>query len=145
MLCVCKLLIWHLAHASSLSPLKEACTDYLLFHCNLHAHTTLLLTYTDHYTCLWAENGTSADSWGIMQGVGGSAVGGMRARSGELHSIDLSGHQFHKLKCLFTDSDALDHTLYSSGILCGDIMSRCGVILDYPRSRMMFIPQDSAD
>ena len=87
---------------------------------------------------------SSVNSWGDVQGVGGSAVGGMRAKSGELHSIDLSGHQFHTLKCLFTDSDALDHTLYSSGILCGDIMSRCTVILDYPRTRMMFIPKDSA-
>lgn len=79
-----------------------------------------------------------------MQGVGGSAVGGLRAKSGELNSIDLSSHQFYKIKCLFTDSDALDHTLYSFGILCGDILSRSTVILDYARSRIMFVPKDTS-
>lgn len=78
-----------------------------------------------------------------LTGVGGSAVGGMRVKSGEISSIDLSSHQFHKIKCLFTDSDGLDHTLYSSGILCGDIMSRCIVILDYARARIMFVPDDA--
>lgn len=67
----------------------------------------------------------------------------MRVKSGEISSIDLSSHQFHKIKCLFTDSDGLDHTLYSSGILCGDIMSRCIVILDYARARIMFVPDDA--
>ena len=76
-----------------------------------------------------------------MQGVGGAAVGGMRAKNGELKSIDLSSHQFYNIKCLFTDSDGLDHTVYSSGILCGDIMSRCSVTLDYARSRIMFVPK----
>ena len=79
----------------------------------------------------------------IVQGVGGSAVAGMKVKTGELSSIDLSDHQFHKIKCLFTDSDGLDHTLYSSGILCGDIMSRCTVILDYARSRIMFVPKNT--
>ncbi|DBA75380.1 TPA: hypothetical protein ACH3X1_010646 [Trebouxia sp. C0004] len=78
-----------------------------------------------------------------LTGVGGSAVGGMRVKSGEISSIDLSSHQFHTIKCLFTDSDGLDHTLYSSGILCGDIMSRCTVILDYARARIMFMPDDT--
>ena len=82
-------------------------------------------------------------SWLVLQGVGGSAVGGMRVKSGEISSIDLSSHQFHKIKCLFTDSDGLDHTLYSSGILCGDLMSRCTVILDYARARIMFVPDDA--
>lgn len=79
-----------------------------------------------------------------LTGVGGSAVGGMRVKSGEISSIDLSSHQFHEIKCLFTDSDGLDHTLYSSGILCGDIMSRCTVIFDYARARIMFVPDDAA-
>lgn len=79
-----------------------------------------------------------------MQGVGGAAVGGMRANSGELNSIDLSSHQFHNIKCLFTDSDGLDHSVYSSGILCGDIMSRCSVTLDYARARMMFVPKEES-
>ena len=80
----------------------------------------------------------------VMQGVGGPAVAGMKVKSGELSSIDLSSHQFHNIKCLFTDSDGLDHTMYSSGILCGDIMSRCTVILDYARDRIMFVPKDVA-
>ena len=82
--------------------------------------------------------------WIDVQGVGGAAVGGMRAKSGGLNSIDLSSHQFHNIKCLFTDSDGLDHTVYSSGILCGDIMSRCSVILDYARSRIMFVPKEQS-
>ena len=81
---------------------------------------------------------------GVVQGVGGPAVAGMKVKSGELRSIDLSSHQFHNIKCLFTDSDGLDHTMYSSGILCGDIMSRCTVILDYARDHTIFMPQDPA-
>lgn len=75
-----------------------------------------------------------------MQGIGGSAVPGMRVKSARLHSMDLSHHQFKAVKCLFTQSDGLDLTLYSSGILCGDIMNRCTVVLDYARNRIMFGP-----
>ena len=72
-------------------------------------------------------------------------MAGMQVKSGELSSIELSNQKFHNIKCLFTDSDGLDHTLYSCGILCGDVMSRCSVILDYARDCIMFLPRtDSA-
>ena len=78
-----------------------------------------------------------------MQGVGGSQVAGKAVKSAEQHSIDLSDHQFNNIRCLFTQDNGLDHTLYSSGILCGSIMSRCTVLLDYARSRIMFVPEDT--
>ena len=68
-------------------------------------------------------------------------MAGMRVKSAEMHSMDLSDHQFSAVRCLFTESDGLDHTLYSSGILCGDIMNRCTVVLDYARNRIMFVPE----
>lgn len=68
-------------------------------------------------------------------------MAGIRVKSALLHSMDLSDNQFTAVKCLFTDSDGLDHTLYSSGILCGDIMNRCTVIFDYARNRVMFVPK----
>ena len=76
-----------------------------------------------------------------VQGVGGAAVAGMRVTCGELSSMDFSNHVFHKITCLFTVSDGLDHSLYACGILCGDIMSRCAVTLDYARNRISFNPK----
>lgn len=67
---------------------------------------------------------------------------GLKVQSGELPWLQLAGTRFHTSKCLFAGAGGLDISAYTAGILCGNLMARCGVVLDYARQRIAFLPAE---
>ena len=77
----------------------------------------------------------------MRRAIGGEEVESLRVRSGALETLVLGSMAFERSQCLFAGPGGLDLSVYTSGIICGDLMARCTVILDYARQRVAFVPQ----
>jgi hypothetical protein len=89
---------------------------------------------------------------GPFQGAGGAETAGMAVQKGNLRALELKNTRFENVSCLFTGPGGLEMSVYTSGIICANLMARCTVIVDYARGRMAFVPiaeestsDDSAD
>jgi hypothetical protein len=47
-----------------------------------------------------------------------------------------------QVKALYTTTGGLDISLYSAGIICGELLDRMQVVFDYPRQRLGFRSED---
>mmetsp|Transcript_4215 Transcript_4215/g.11372 ORF Transcript_4215/g.11372 Transcript_4215/m.11372 type:complete len:593 (+) Transcript_4215:139-1917(+) len=70
-----------------------------------------------------------------VRGVGGST--NTRVEMVDLPWIEVAGVRCHKVKCLYAKGiSGLDISIYSAGILGGDLLARFEVIIDYARKRL---------
>lgn len=49
-----------------------------------------------------------------------------------------------QVKCMCAGLGGLDISLYSAGIICGDLLTRCDMVIDYARKRIGFRPPATA-
>ena len=79
-----------------------------------------------------------------IRGVGGSAAHAVTLRTASLDKLSLGGGvEFEGVKCLLAAEGATGGvalSYYSSGILCGDLLSRCRLVVDLARKRMAVLP-----
>ncbi|KAI5069296.1 hypothetical protein GOP47_0015597 [Adiantum capillus-veneris] len=77
-----------------------------------------------------------------ISGVGdGNDKGGIKVQHGILNQVEVAGQSFSNVKTLYFSGDeqALDISIYTSGILCGEIIMCQLVIFDYPNSRFALV------
>ena len=57
--------------------------------------------------------------------------------------VELSGRRYYNVDCLLAQGagSGLDLSLYTAGIVCGDLLFRSEVVLDYARQRVAFLPR----
>ncbi|KAK3250232.1 hypothetical protein CYMTET_40386 [Cymbomonas tetramitiformis] len=73
------------------------------------------------------------------KGVGQSS--GLRARTAQLDWLQLvGGHRFEDVKTMLPTDGGFDLSEHTCGMLCGDLLSTCGIIYDYPRRRICIQP-----
>jgi hypothetical protein len=81
----------------------------------------------------------------LAQGVGGDESGRVRVASGTLAWLELGSARFEGVRALLAQSGGagggIDLSVYTAGIVCGDLLSRCRVVLDYARSRIAIVPE----
>ena len=75
-----------------------------------------------------------------LQGVGGDKAPRMQVRSMNLPAFKLSGEDFGSVHCLLVSRDGYDLSYYTHGTICGELLSRSRMVVDYPRRRMAFVP-----
>ena len=78
----------------------------------------------------------------LIKGVGQDVV----VKHKRFPWAELAGRRFHDIECLLAQADGsgLDLSLYTAGIVCGDLLFRSELILDYPRKRIAFLPVPGA-
>lgn len=83
-----------------------------------------------------------------MQGVGGEASTGLRVQHSTLQWLELAGQQrFRDVACLTAvdGGSSIDLSVYSLGFLGGGLLRRAHVWIDYPRRRIAFVSNNSAE
>ncbi|MEW5300335.1 MAG: hypothetical protein WDW36_003272 [Sanguina aurantia] len=77
-----------------------------------------------------------------VRGVGGEGSDSVRVEVLELPSLEMAGHRFHKVRCMYSGlGNGLDISVYSMGLMCGDLMGRLPMVLDYSAKRIGFLKQ----
>ncbi|KAL6750622.1 hypothetical protein V8C86DRAFT_2802072 [Haematococcus lacustris] len=72
-----------------------------------------------------------------VRGVGGTSAGAqVRVDLIDLAWLDMAGLRFQQVKCMHAGVGGLDISLYSSGIICQDLIARLAIVIDYPRKRI---------
>ena len=88
-------------------------------------------------------NGTGGNRKSI-RGVGGSATSSVTLKTGHLGSIKVGSQvEFEGVQCLITPEGAgggASLSYYSSGIICGELLSKCRLVVDLARGRMAVLP-----
>lgn len=83
---------------------------------------------------------------GIPQGVGGDSNEHVRVTAANLAWLELGGARFEGVHALLAREEragaGIELSIYSAGIICGDLLSRCRLVLDYPRSRLAVVPPE---
>lgn len=87
-----------------------------------------------------APFGSGADSFREIRGIGGDAAPSMRVRSVQVPSITISGASFLRVSCLCVTEGSFDLSLYLAGVVCGDLISKTRMVIDYASSRIAFVP-----
>jgi len=67
----------------------------------------------------------------FVRGVGGSDQKTLRVQLGELPWVECGGVRFERVRALYAVQGGMDVSLYSAGIVCGDLLSRTDIVLDY--------------
>lgn len=80
------------------------------------------------------------DTVKYVRGVGGSSMQNVKAWSGNFAWAEVASVRFDLVKCLFVPN-ILDVSVYSTGIVCADLMTRTPVVLDYARKRIGFLKE----
>ncbi|MEW5316892.1 MAG: hypothetical protein WDW38_008233 [Sanguina aurantia] len=118
--------------------------------CRLHLHNPEL--YPPERENLWVwhpikmelqldvQEGRSLRHY--VRGVGGEGSDSVRVEVLELPSLEMAGHRFHKVRCMYSGlGNGLDISVYSMGLMCGDLMGRLPMVLDYSAKRIGFLKQ----
>ncbi|MCO5576886.1 hypothetical protein L7F22_030707 [Adiantum nelumboides] len=77
-----------------------------------------------------------------ISGVGdGNGKGGIKVQHGILNQVEVARQQFLNVKTLYFNGEeqALDISIYTSGILCGEIIMSQLVIFDYSNKRFALV------
>lgn len=71
----------------------------------------------------------------------GTGSGGIKVEYGILDGLEVGGHFFSQVKALHFSNDegALDISIYTAGVLCGELIVRHLVIFDYPNHRFALV------
>lgn len=77
----------------------------------------------------------------VIKGVGKD----VEVRWHTLPWAELSGRRYSNVDCLLAEhtGSGLDLSLYTAGIVCGDLLFRSEMVLDYARQRVAFLPRAS--
>ncbi|KAH7414972.1 hypothetical protein KP509_14G021400 [Ceratopteris richardii] len=78
----------------------------------------------------------------VISGVGKTdESGGIKVQHGTLNRMEVGGQVFERVKTLYFDADdqVVDISIYNSGIVCGEIIMRHVLVLDYPNNRFAFV------
>mmetsp|Transcript_36269 Transcript_36269/g.80722 ORF Transcript_36269/g.80722 Transcript_36269/m.80722 type:complete len:304 (+) Transcript_36269:2-913(+) len=81
----------------------------------------------------------SKSSYHFVRGVGGDNGDSVRVEVVDLPWVEISNIRFGKVKCMYAGVGGLDISLYSSGIICGDLVARLAMVIDYSRRRIGFL------
>lgn len=73
-----------------------------------------------------------------MSGVGGRKP--TLVTAGEMHWIGLAGKKHFDVPCLYLENAYINISVYSYGVICMLVLSKCELILDYAHGRAAFIP-----
>lgn len=68
--------------------------------------------------------------------MGGNASHTMRVQLGQLPWVDCGAVRFEGVRALFALQGGLDISCYSAGIICGDLMQRNALVIDYVNRRL---------
>ncbi|GAB4813185.1 hypothetical protein N2152v2_000231 [Parachlorella kessleri] len=80
-----------------------------------------------------------------IRGVGGDEAGRVRVTSSTLGWVEVGGVRFEGARALLAESEgaggSIELSLYTAGIICGDLLSQCRMVLDYARNRVALVPE----
>lgn len=85
------------------------------------------------------DSGNGSGSRRALKGVGGGAASSLTVSSGMLGTLRVGGAEFSSVKCMVAGEGAgggVELSHYTAGILCGDLLSQCHVVVDLPRKRI---------
>ncbi|GAX78814.1 hypothetical protein CEUSTIGMA_g6251.t1 [Chlamydomonas eustigma] len=86
-----------------------------------------------------SSSSTSLGASHYVRGVGGESGESVRVHMVELPWLNLAaenGVKFEQVKCMYAKGvGGLDISLYSGGIICGDLVARAAIAIDYSRKR----------
>lgn len=77
-----------------------------------------------------------------ISGVGtGTGSGGIKVQHGRLSQVEVAGLHFYGVKTLYFNADeqVLDISIYTSGILCGELILSQLAVFDYPNRRFALV------
>jgi len=118
-------------------------------------NTALLMVDTGAGGMAAMLNSTSATILGLfncnsgksksIRGVGGSHNHSVTLKTAQLNVLKVGTAEFSEVQCLIAGEakGGVALSFYSSGILCGDILSQCRLVIDLPRGRMAVLPADT--
>ena len=65
--------------------------------------------------------------------------------SSTLGWVEVGGLRFEGARALLAESEgaggSIELSLYTAGIICGDLLSRCHMVLDYARNRVALVQE----
>jgi predicted aspartyl protease len=78
----------------------------------------------------------------IIRGVGGSHNHSVTLKTAQIGVLKVGTADFSQVQCLIAEEakGGVALSFYSSGILCGDILSQCRLVIDLARNRMAVLP-----
>lgn len=83
-------------------------------------------------TSFWLET--------MLQGVGGESSGRVKVASCTLPWVEMAGVRFEGVRALLASNEGsgggIELSSYTSGVVCGDLLGGCRVVLDYSRERV---------
>ena len=86
------------------------------------------------------NNGNSKN----IRGIGGSQKASMSLKIAQLSVLKVGTAEFEGVQCLIAEESkgGVALSFYSSGILCGEILSQCRLVIDLPRGRMAILARN---
>lgn len=112
------------------------------------AHSALLMVDTGAGGMGAVLNSKAASALGLVQGrggarsirgVGGSTASSVTLKSATLGLMKIGGVEFEEVQCLVAGEGAgggASLSYYSGGILCGEVLGQCRLVMDLSRGRM---------
>jgi hypothetical protein len=122
---------------------------------NNNSSTALLMVDTGAGGMAAMLNSSAAKTLGLfdnksnksksIRGVGGSPNHSVTLTTAELGVLTVGSAEFNQVQCLIAGEDkgGVALSFYSSGILCGDILSQCRLVIDLARGRMAVLPAET--
>lgn len=83
--------------------------------------------------------------------MGSEGSNRVRVSNAWLAWLEMAGARFEGVRALLARSEGgasgagIDLSAHTSGIICGDLLSRCRVVFDYPRSRLALVPVEGRE
>jgi hypothetical protein len=123
---------------------------------NNNNNTALLMVDTGAGGMAAMLNSTAAKTLGLfdntntksksIRGVGGSHNHSVTLKTAQLDVLKVGTAEFTQVQCLIAEEakGGVALSFYSSGILCGDILSQCRLVIDLPRGRMAVLPAEKS-
>lgn len=135
---------------STLSSSSSDSTDSIV-----ESNTALLMVDTGAGGMAAMLNATAANALGLfnstrgksksIRGVGGSHNHSVTLKTAQLNVLKVGTAEFNEVQCLIAEEakGGVALSFYSSGILCGDLLSQCRLVIDLPRGRMAVLPAET--